>query len=236
MKKLVTLGLVLALLAVTPAVAPLGTANAQSAGLVSSILNRMERNRRDLKSLRAGITMQKYNAQTKEYDMYVGEVQYLPGSGRNVALRVDWQRPARETLAVENGQYILFRPRMNLAYKGSTSSASKNNKVTNVLGFGLNVSKAELNSKFHPVELLGEGTLEQGGAHVWWLKLVPKGNAGYKHAEIWVDDQGMPRQVRVVEKNNDMTTVRLINPQRNAPVDKSAFNIDLGSGVKIVKG
>ena len=240
MRKLVSLSLIALMLVSTVAVAPSKASSPaaapQGAGLISSILNKMERNRREMKSLRAGVWMQKYNAQIRDEDNYVGDVQYIPGAGRNVSLRVDWRKPTNEVLAVTGGEYTLFKPRMNMAYKGSTSSASKNNKVTNVLGFGLNVSKAELNAKFHPVELLGEGTLEQGGAHVWWLKLVPKGNAGYKHAEIWVDDTGMPRQVRIVEKNNDMTTVRLINPQRNAPVDKRAFNIELGSEVKIVKG
>ena len=234
MKKLVTLGLVLALLVVTPSVAPTGTANAQSAGLVSSILNRMERNRRDLKSLRAGITMQKYNAQTKDFDMYVGEVQYLPGSGRNVALRVDWQRPARETLAVENGQYILFRPRMNLAYKGSTSSGSKSSKVNNVLGFGLNASGAQLRNNFN-VEFVGEGIL-YGDLHVTQLRLTPKGGAGYQFAEVWVDNGGMPVQTRIVEKNNDATTVRLTDVQRNARIDSDVFRLELGSNVKVVKG
>ena len=236
MKKLVTFGLALALLVVTPAVVPTtsSTANAQSAGLVSSILNRMERNRRDLKSLRAGIIMQKYNAQIKDYDMYQGEVQYVPGTGRNVALRVDWQRPSRETLAVENGQYTLLKPRQNLAYKGSTSSGSKSAKVNSVLGFGLNASGAQLRSNFN-VEFAGEGIL-YGNLHVTQLKLIPKGNAGYQFAEIWVDDSGMPVQTRVVEKNNDATTVRLTDVQRNAPIPSDAFRLELGSNVKIVKG
>ncbi len=240
MRKFATLGLIVLMLVSTVAVVP-STASAaapapQGAGLVTSILNKMERNRHELKSLRAGIWMQKYNAQIKDETNFVGDVQYIPGAGRNVSLRVDWRKPQNEILSVMGGEYTLFKPRMNMAYKGSTSAASKNNKVGNVLGFGLNVSKSELATKFHPVEVLGEGTLEQGGAHVWWLKLVPKGNAGYRHAEIWVDDNGMPVQTRVVERNGDMTTVRLLNPQRNAPVSAKNFELNLGSDVKIVKG
>ena len=241
MRKFVTLGLVAMLALATvvlpsQAATPAPAAAPQGAGLVSSILNRMERNRREMKSLRSGVWMQKYNAQIKDEDNFIGEVQYIPGAGRNVSLRVDWSKPQNEILAVANGEYTLFKPRMNMAYKGSSASAGKNNKVTNVLGFGLNVSKAELNAKFQPVEVVGEGTLEAGGAHVWMLKLVPKGNASYQHAEIWVDDEGFPRQVRVIEHNGDMTTVRLLNPQRNATVSADAFKLNLGSDVKIVKG
>lgn len=243
MRKFVSLGLV-AMLVVTLAASPSQASYAaatpsaapQGAGLVSSILNKMERNRRELQSLRSGVWMQKFNAQIKEEDNYVGDLQYIPGKGRDVSLRVDWRRPTNETLSVVNGEYTYFKPRMNMAYKGNANSASKNNKVTNVLGFGLSVSKAELAAKYHTPELMGDGVLEDGGPHVWWLKLVPKGNAGYRHIEIWVDDNGMPRQVRVVERNNDMTTVRLLNPQRNARVSSDDIKLSLGSGVKIVKG
>jgi outer membrane lipoprotein-sorting protein len=229
MKKLVLLGLVMALLVGTAVLPP--AANAQGAGLVSSILNKMERNRRDMRSLRAGVLMQKYNAQIKVYDNFQGEVQYVPGAGRDVSLRIDWQKPQREHFAVSGGQYTLFKPRMNMAYRGSTSS--KNAKASGVLGFGLGMSKAQFNSAYN-IEVLGEGTLD--GPHVWLLKFTPKGNAGFKYAEVWVDDSGMPIQTRVTERNNDSTLVRLLNPQKNVRIPSDAFNLQLGGGVKIVKG
>lgn len=233
MRKLVTLGLaVMFLVAGTTAFPP--PAQAQAAGLVSSIINRMDRNRREMRSLRSGVWMQKYNAQIRQEDNYVGEVQYVAGSGRNGNVRVDWQKPVNEILAVKNGKYTLLKPRMKTAYVGSTNS--RNAKVSSVLGFGLNVSRAQLAANFEPVQVLGEGTLNQGGPHVWWLKLVPKGNASYKHMEVWVDDSGMPLQTRVVERNNDMTTVRLLNPQKNARVPSEAFDLQLGSDIKVIKG
>ncbi|MGH9901438.1 MAG: LolA family protein, partial [Pyrinomonadaceae bacterium] len=80
-------------------------------------------------------------------------------------------------------------------------------------------------------------TLEQGGPHVTWLKLIPKGNAGYKYAEIWVETAtGMPLQTKVVERNDDSTTVRLNNVQRNARVSADEFNLQLPSDVKKVRG
>jgi len=210
-------------------------ADAQGAGLVSSIINKMERNRQDLRSLRSGIKMEKYNAQIKDADYYVGDVIYQPGAGRNASVRVDWQKPQRETLAVTEGKYKLFRPRLNMAYVGSTSS--KNSKVSGVLGFGLNISGAQLRNNFEVPQIIGEGTLDNGGPHVTWLKLVPKGNASYKHAEIWVETStGMPLQTKVVEKNGDSTTVRLINPQRNARLSTDEFQLKLPSDVKIVNG
>ncbi|MCA1593214.1 MAG: hypothetical protein LC754_11305 [Acidobacteria bacterium] len=207
MKKLVSLGLVSLMLIASLVVTP-RPASAQGPGLVSSILNRMERNRRDLRSLHAGLVMQKYNAQLHDMDTLFGEVQYIPGSGRNMSVRVDWHKPQVEMLAVKDGQYTLYRPRLNMAYKGTTASTSKSTKVSSVLGFGLNASGAQLKSNFD-VQPVGEGTLDAGGPHVVMLKLIPKGNAGYQFAEVWVDDSGMPVQTRVTEKNGDSTLVRL---------------------------
>ena len=62
MKRLVPLSLAVALL-LGIAISPPTITNAQGAGLISSLLNRLERNRRDLKSLRASLDMVKYNAQ-----------------------------------------------------------------------------------------------------------------------------------------------------------------------------
>jgi outer membrane lipoprotein-sorting protein len=233
MKRVVTLSLI-GLMFVAALSAVPRPAAAQGPGLVSSILNRMDRNRRELKSLRSGLMMQKYNAQIRTEEMYQGELQYVAGAGANMNVRVDWTRPSREHLAVKNGQYTLFRPRLNLAYQGSTKAQQKNTKVSNVLGFGLNITGAQARTKFD-IELVGEGILYDD-VFVTQLKLTPKGPAGYQFAEVWVDRSGMPVQTRVVERNGDFTTVRLTGVQKNAPVSAGAFDLALPAGVKIVKG
>jgi outer membrane lipoprotein-sorting protein len=234
MKKMFAPALAGLMLLASLSVAP-PRAQAQGPGLISSILNKMDRNRRSLGSLRAAITMQKYNAQLKEADNFTGEVQYVAAKGRDANVRVDWARPSQEILAVSGGQYILYRPRLKQAYQGSTKSASKNNKAGNVLGFALNMSSAQAKSQYN-VEYVGEGELYSGGPHVLWLKLVPRGNQSFQFAEVWVTDDGMPIQTRVTEKNNDATTVRLTNIQRNPNIPMDIFNFAPPAGTKIVKG
>src|ERR1700753_3777211 len=105
-------------------------AQAQGPGLVSSILSKMERNRQSLHTLRAAITMQKYNAQLKDYDeLATGEVAYMAGSGRNAHVRVDWQKPTVEMLSVLNGKYKLYRPRLRQLMEGTTASIPNDGKV-----------------------------------------------------------------------------------------------------------
>jgi outer membrane lipoprotein-sorting protein len=234
MKKLFSLSL--AALMLTASLAFVAQpAQAQGPGLVSSILNKMDRNRRDLSSLRAALTMQKYNAQLRDDDMSYGEMAYIAAKGRDANVRVDWTRPVRESLSVTGGQYTLYRPRLNQAFQGSTRAQQKNTKVNSVLSFAFNMTGAEAKNQFN-VSLEGEGTLENGGPHVWWLKLTPRGSAGYQFAEVWVTDDGMPVQTRVTEKNGDSTLVRLSNIQRNARVSPEEIKIELPAGTKVVKG
>lgn len=232
MKKFAPLGLAVAIL-----IAALGIsspkANAQGAGFISSIINRMERNRQSLKSLRAKVDMVKYDARIKDEDKYTGVVLYVPAVGRNANVRVDWQSPQKETLSVKDGQYTLFRPRLNMAYVGRAGQGR--GKQSGAFEF-LNMSRQQLQTRFEPLQYLGEETL-WGGVSTSHIKLVPRGNAGYKYAEVWVDGSGMPVQTKVVERNDDSTTVRLTNMEKNAGISLDMFDLNLDfSKVKKVQG
>ena len=232
MKRFATLGLALALLVAAVAVSSPPKVEAQSAGLVSALINRMERNRRELKSLRAGISMVKYNAQIRDEDKYNGVVLYVPAVGRSAYVRIDWQSPQQETLAVADGQYTLFRPRLNMAYVGNARSSKT--KVGGTFDF-LNMSGQQIRTRFEPLQDIYEETL-WGNVRTTHIKLVPKGGASYRYAEVWVDGSGMPVQTKVVEKNDDATTVRLTNMERNAGISLDQFKLQLGDNVKKVKG
>jgi len=233
MKRLIPQFILFALLAVAfTVVSP--AVNGQSAGLVSSVLNRMERNRQSLKSLKASLSMEKYNAQLRDKENYSGWVVYVPASSRDASVRIEWQSPQREVLAVSKGQYTLFRPRLNQAIKGKSGSVKGKAGAGSVLEM-MYMSKQQLEAKFQPVQDVREETL-WGGISTIHLTLVPKGNASFKYAEIWVDSSGMPVQTKIVEKNDDATTMRLSSMERNVKVSADEFDIKLDANVKIVKG
>jgi outer membrane lipoprotein-sorting protein len=220
---------VVALLLVTVALSTPTDVNAQGAGLVSSVLNKLERNHQTLKSLRASVDMVKYNAQIGDEDKYKGVVLYLPAAGRNAYVRVDWSFPQKETLAVADGQFTLFRPRLNMAYKGKAGTGR--GKSSAAFEF-MNMSRAQLAARYD-VQDMGQETL-WGGVSTQHVKLVPKGGANFKWAEAWVDAGGMPVQTKVVEKNDDSTSVRLTNLQRNASIPLEQFFLKLDASVKII--
>jgi outer membrane lipoprotein-sorting protein len=204
--------------------------NAQNAGVISAILNKMERNYKDLKSLRAAISMERYDAQIGSKDKSSGAVIYIPAKGRNANVRVDWTSPQKETLSVVDGKYLLCRERLKQCYEGNGKSA-RGKGPGSALDF-LNMSGSQIKASYEFKDIYEE-TL-WGGVASTHFKLVPKGNVGYQYAEVWVDSYGMPVQSKVVEKNNDATTIRLLDIERNAKISIEDFK-QKTDGYKIVK-
>lgn len=232
MKRFLTPILAFALVIIALGAIPLPRTNAQ-AGLVSSLYTRMQRNQQTLKTLSADISMDKYNSQIGDSDKFYGTVKYIPVGGRSAFVRLEWTKPQHEILAVANGAYILYRPRLNMAYVGTTNSI-KSEKDSDVLAL-LNMSTTQLRSRFGDLQDLRDETL-WGGVVTTHFKAVPKNAASYNYIEVWVDASGMPVQTKMVEKNNDSTTVRLTNVSRNQTIDKGVFELKLDSSVKKVKG
>lgn len=232
MKRLISSGLMLAFILSTLVIVNPTTTNGQGAGLVSSVLNRLEKNRQSLKSLRAGITVSKVNSQLGYEDKYQGVVIYLPGAGRQASVRIDWSSPRKEVLAVKDNKYTIYRPNQKIAYQG-VANGMKDKSAGGLMEM-MNMSRGQLEARFQPVKDVREETL-WGGVSTIHLTLVPKGNASYKYAEVWIDSGGMPIQTKIVEKNDDSTTMRLTGLEKNQNISKSDFDIKLDSSVKIVK-
>jgi outer membrane lipoprotein-sorting protein len=232
MKKLVPPTLVALMLAALVAI-PLPTANAQ-AGLVSSILTRMERQKQSLRTLSADISMEKYNSQLRDSDKYYGTIRYIPAGSKAASLvRLEWNKPQHEVLVVANGGYTLWRPRLNQALEGKTG-AVRSAKDNDVLAL-LNMSASQLRSKFGDFQDTYKETI-WGGVSTDHLKAVPKTTASYQYIELWVDDSGLPVQTKMVDKNGDSTTMRLSNVSKNGNLDKGIFELKLDSSVKRIKG
>ena len=232
MKRFLTPILALALLVIALVAVPVPRTDAQ-AGLVSSLYTRMQRNRQTLKTLSADISMDKYNSQIRDSDKFYGTVKYIPVGGKSAFVRLEWTKPQQEVLVVANGAYTLCRFRLNMCYVGTTNSV-KSEKDSDVLAL-LNMSESQLRTRFGDLQELRENEILWGGVATTHFKAVPKGPASYNYIEVWVDSSGMPVQTKMVEKNNDSTTIRLTNVTKNQTIDKSVFELKLDSSVKKVK-
>lgn len=186
--------------------APVNETNAQNAGVISAILNKMETNYRDLKSLRADISMEQYDPVIKKSDWKKGWVLYLPEKGRSASFRVEWTEGAKETLSVADGQFNLCNHRRKECFQGNAKKQSSP-KGSSVISF-LTMSGAQIKASYDFKDVYED----KGATH---FTLVPKTKTDYQYAEVWVDGYGMPVQSKVVGYNGDATTVRLSNVERN---------------------
>ena len=211
-----------------------GMAVTQSqAQVLREVLKRMEDHYQKLTSLRANVKMDKYNSQLDEHDVSEGTTIYVPQKGRDALVRVDWVKPLQESLAVVNKEYVLYRPHLKQAIRGKVGKAQSSAKANSALGF-MNMSKAQLQANY-TINYLGQENVE-GGTPTWHLQLIPKAATSYKSAELWVDGNGMPIQAKVIENNNDGTTVLLSNLQKNITIRTSDIPINLPKGTKIIEG
>ena len=231
MKKFLSVSLILGLFAAIVAIGGTSGTNAQSAGLMSSILNRMERQKQSLKTLSADISMWKYNSQLRDEEKYSGVLKYVPAA--NAFVYLEWNKPQHEILVTANGDYWLYRPRLGIVYVGKTNSI-KNRNDSDILAL-LSMSAAQLRTKFGEAQEIRDETL-YGGVGTTHFKVSPKGPASYRHIELWVDKEGMPVQTKMVEKNDDSTTVRLTNVEKNQTIPHDIFTLKLNPSVKRVKG
>lgn len=202
--------------------------------VVNEILKRMETHRSMLKTLRADITMDKHNPQLDIHDVKQGNITYVPGrSERDMYININWTKPVQEELSVVKGEYTIFTPRLKQAIRGKVDAAKNSAGAGNALAF-MSMSKDQLKANYN-VKYLGEATVG-GAAKTWHLLLTPKAANKYKSAEIWVDGNGMPVQAKVVENNNDSTSVLLTGLRKNETINASIFNKKLPKDTKIIKG
>lgn len=202
-------------------------------GKLGEILRRMDAHNKALTTVRADVTMGKQNAQLgDEPEITTGTAIYAKRPGKDALVRIDWKKPLEESLAVVDGRYIIYRTKLGVAYTGSAKEKSKDTKGNSALAF-MNMSKADLSANYTAV-YLGEATLSDGTRTVQ-LQLTPKNKTSYKSAELWIDVDGMPRQSKIVENNNDTTQVLLTNLKKNPSLKSSDFKVSYPDGTKVVK-
>src|SRR6185295_5914500 len=101
-----------------------------------------------LRSLKASLSMEKYNAQLRDKDTYTGWVLYAPGSGRETSVRIEWQKPQHEILAVSNGKFQLYRPRLAQVIEGKTTNSIKDKAGAGGVLDMIGMTRAQLEQRF----------------------------------------------------------------------------------------
>jgi outer membrane lipoprotein-sorting protein len=213
----------------------LGVANTNAQGVLKEILDRMDGNYKSLSSFKSNVTLVKYNSQIEKSDTNVGTTSYLPkdkNPKRLMYVRIDWTKPLQESIVVIGDDYKMYRPALKQIIIGKTSKGGS--KVpNNALAF-LSMSKSQLQANY-TVSYIGQETIS-GGTQTWHILMSPKIATSYKTAELWVDSDGMPRQAKITENNDDTSTILLTNIEKNIVINASAFTLVPPPGTAVVKG
>lgn len=208
---------------------------ASAQGILGQILNRMEAHNKTIDTVQANVTMKKYNPQLDATDTYTGSTSYIPESAKVAKgkryMRLDWEKPAVEQVAIIGDDYKLYKKSINQLYVGKVEKAKTSAGAGNALAF-MSMSKEQLKANYD-VQYVAQENIE-GGIPTWHLLLTPKAAGNYKTADLWVDGNGMPIQAKVVERNNDTTTVTLSNIRKNQKIDPKIFDIKV-QGATVVK-
>lgn len=218
--------LILSLMSVTEAPAQ---------NILGEILRRLDAHNKALQSLKAQVTMEKFNPQLGTKDVSVGSTQYLPKQKLTkgvMYVRIDWIKPVQEQMSMIGGDYELYRPRIGQVIYGKVEKSKGSPAIGGALSF-MNMSKDQLKANYDVV-YVGEAQVSDG-TKTWHLQLTPKARTSYKLAELWVDGDGMPRQAKITEHNDDTTTVLLSGIRKNESIDKKLFKLDYPSSVKKIQ-
>jgi outer membrane lipoprotein-sorting protein len=198
--------------------------------LLTGILNKMEKAHQEMKSLKAEMIQQKTNSQIGITDTEYGAIIYKPAEGRSKGkLRIDYIKPTKDIVALVGENFTYYQPRINQALKSTVAKASKG-KLGGYF-VGLNSSLKSLVNTYNIDYLKDE---EVNGQPATVLRLVPKSDGQVASIDIWVLQNGLPSQWKVVERNGDHTLFTLKNLQLNANIPDSAFNVNIPDGTKIV--
>jgi outer membrane lipoprotein-sorting protein len=211
--------------------ATLAVSETSAQGPLGQILTRMDSHNKALKTLTAGVEMVKHNPQLNVSDTTIGTTKYISKVvNGTMYVRIDWTKPVEEQISVIGDSYELYRPRLQQVIVGKTQKAKNSASVGGALSF-MSMSKDQLKANYNVI-YLGEEQIK-GGTKTWHLQLTPKTGTTYKSAELWVDGDGMPVQAKVIEQNDDSTTVLLSAIVKNPSLKGSMFKLNTGKAVRI---
>jgi outer membrane lipoprotein-sorting protein len=229
MKKVVTLAIVAGIFLALSGVARVD-ANTKPQ-LLTGILNKMESAHQQMKSLKAELVQQKTNPQIGSTDTDYGVVLYKPASGKDKGkLRIDYTRPSKDIVSVVGEAITFYQPRINQVFKGTLNKVSKGKAGVNLVGLdgSLKTLTANYNIEFVKDEAVN-------GQMTTLLRLLPKSGGTYSAIDLWVNQQNwLPAQWKMVERNGDYTVITLKNTQVNANVTDAAFVVNIPNGTKVV--
>jgi outer membrane lipoprotein-sorting protein len=212
-----------------------GRGTPEASATVTPILERMTQAVRQMQTLRAALSQEKFYAQLGLKDPPEKGVLYMKRKGeRQVHLRIEINVPEKRIITVRDDRFMLYQPRINQVIEGVIDRGSLR-AAAGFLAYLFNgLAQA---AEDYEIVLAGHETIE--GRRLSHLVLTPKPNRRgvYRRVDLWVDNQlWLPTVQKIVEANRDETLLKLEDVKLNVSLPDSLFVQKLPPGVQRVKG
>src|SRR5262245_27506128 len=202
--------------------------------LLSGILNKMGKAHQEMKSLRADLIKQNTNNQIGISDTDYGAFIYKPAVGKAKGrLRIDYTKPSKDIISLIGENLVFYQPRVNQAVKTTLANAAKGKVGGYAQLVGLDGSLKSQTSNYNIEVVRLDEQVNNVSTAV--LRLIPKNGNQIASIDIWVNQQNsLPIQWKIIERNGDITVVILNNMEVNVNIPDSAFNVNIPSGTKVL--
>jgi len=194
------------------------------------LLERMRTEQANLRTLKARLEQVKSYPQLGIEDpVEKGFLYFEPGK-----MRLEIQEPEVRILVVKDGKYLLYQPRIRQAISGKLEGQGTKGLFPGLLT-GSPDSFREL-EKSYSVSDRGEETLDERRVHHLSFRARPGVPVYCQEIDLFIDKTLLlPVRQKCREGNQSEVTLTLTDIERNAPLPKSLFEVQIPDGVERIE-
>jgi outer membrane lipoprotein-sorting protein len=200
-------------------------------GKLDEVLANMERTARSIKTIEADMRQEKRDMQIGGKEVYSGRIYFLHDRKCD-KVRINYDNPQGQVVAVICDQIILYQPRINQEIITTRQAQASKNQEFSFIATPYK-SVPELKSQYNIVYV---GDEQVGSSSTAKLELTPKGKSSVQKLTLWVDQSSwLPIRYQVVENNNNVTSFALGNMKKNGNLGNDTFKVAIAPGTKVVR-
>jgi len=215
--------------------APLAVPRASAATQVMpQVLSKLEQAGRNLKTLQAGISQEKFDRTLGVKESSVGTFLYKAAAPGNERVLLQYTEPIPETVSVIGDKVMMYQPRINQLFVTTRKASANKNKSLGFLGLAYSDAAAQLREKYD-ITILGDTTVN--GQPATQVQLNPKDKSdGVQAIMMWVDQKTwLPVQYFIQDKGTK-TTITLSGMKPNLQLPDDKFELSVPKNAQVVQG
>jgi len=194
------------------------------------LLERMRTEQASLRTLKARLEQVKSYPQLGIEDpVEKGFLYFEPGK-----MRLEIQEPEVRILVVKDGKYVLYQPRIRQAISGKLEGQGTKGLFPGLLT-GSTESFRELEKSYSASDR-GEETLDERRVHHLTFRAKPGVPVYCQEIDLFIDTSLLlPVRQKCREANQSEITLTLADIERNTPLERSLFEVQIPDGVERIE-